>query len=405
MCKYCVLSHLSNLLNLAREQVEHPQALTIELRLERVKMCTEPAAGLLEKGYKSKAISFPGQSVQASKSFTVILKLVHLVVSNLESNKISTVRDFYYQDVALFKTQNVVYRGVGQLCRYFNISRSMMNVQPSPNGLVAGDLTIALENDELLDVKRSNGSSLIPVSTIISAKAFRTPEYILIVEKEAVFSYLQAELPEGIIITGKGFPDRATKSLLIALSISYPQVPIFGLVDSDPHGLLILRNYENESDTSSSAHFQIELQYLGISLLDYAEGLVPSTYHDMRVSMSTLRKDWIYLSKYSQYKKELQRGLFMGLKGEMNLINQEKSSCLSKYVREKIAAKSLTSVPNEVNTIRGNHLPRLINFTGDFETTLYGHPIRFENVDITKEFPESSHRGSKRRKISEASAF
>lgn len=370
MCKECVSFQLTNLLKAARKQIQDSRTLTIELKLERMKMCNELELDRVEKRHKPMFICFPGPSFRASKSFAVILRLISLVVSNLDSNKISTIRDLYYQDVSLFKTQDVVYRGMEQLCRYFSISRSLMNVYPSPNGLITGDLTLALENGELLDVKRSNGSSLIPVSKIISATAVRVPEYILVVEKEAVFSYLQAELPEGILLTGKGFPDRATKSLLNALSVSYPQVPIYGLVDSDPHGLLILRNYENEFETGSGNFFKTEVQYLGISLLDYTEGLVPSTCNDIKVSISTLRKDWVELPKYRQFKEELQRGLFMGLKGEMNLIDREKSSCLSKYVREKIEARRL--FPNLDNGLieKGSCHPKLVTYiTSSAENT------------------------------------
>lgn len=44
-----------------------------------------------------------------------------------------------------------------------------------------------------------------------------------------------------IIVTGKGYPDFATR--LLVKEIQSLEIPILGLFDSDPHGLEILTSY------------------------------------------------------------------------------------------------------------------------------------------------------------------
>lgn len=73
-------------------------------------------------------------------------------------------------------------------------------------------------------------------------------DFILIVEKETVFFKLVNEqntelLKSSVIVTGKGYPDYATKKFLKLLNYKYPTLPIFFLGDSDPFGFDILCKY------------------------------------------------------------------------------------------------------------------------------------------------------------------
>lgn len=72
-------------------------------------------------------------------------------------------------------------------------------------------------------------------------------------EYQAVFQTLthyrltdHPDLPgHGLLITGKGYPDLATRHLLSSLSLNLPEdVPILALVDGDPYGLDIVSCYK-----------------------------------------------------------------------------------------------------------------------------------------------------------------
>lgn len=71
-------------------------------------------------------------------------------------------------------------------------------------------------------------------------------KFILVVEKDASFQYLIDEkiidkFPI-ILITGKGYPDLDTRCCVKSLSCQL-QLPVFVLVDCNPHGLAIFLTY------------------------------------------------------------------------------------------------------------------------------------------------------------------
>jgi hypothetical protein len=68
---------------------------------------------------------------------------------------------------------------------------------------------------------------------------------MLLVEKEGIFQRL---LDDGgidgcIIVTGKGFPDLATRALVWTVHRQWPDLPIYGLADCDPYGVAVLDCY------------------------------------------------------------------------------------------------------------------------------------------------------------------
>lgn len=322
-----VENELAAILEGVRAQVEQCVRLHVHFR-QLTKNTTAPRV--------RRTFEFPGMGLQDSTTFVVLLRVCSIVLENMRRAKIVPVRDIFYQDVELFKTQKVVVSAVERLSVMFRVPREILNVTQSPNGLVAADMTIALKNGAVHEVRRSNGIALVPVAPILHVRCAQTPRYVLVVEKEAVFSHLAAELTDGVLLTGKGFPDHATRRLLSAVITTYPEVPVFGLVDSDPHGILILRTYDQGPRQEFDYTRPLQVTYLGVSLLDHEGGLVPTTLNDVRVARSTLRKDWIHQPQYVLHKRELQRGLFVGMKGEMNILERSDTQRLVEYVRRKM---------------------------------------------------------------------
>lgn len=64
--------------------------------------------------------------------------------------------------------------------------------------------------------------------------------------KLANLSFL-TRLRTDIFLQAKGFPDLATRKFLCMLHSVKPEVELFALVDFDPHGVAILRTYQNRS--------------------------------------------------------------------------------------------------------------------------------------------------------------
>ena len=245
MCRACLTAHLDQVVTGLQAQLSSKIG-CLEFRVDPCQMCSPTAVAKPVVRPCARVFRFPG-SLPRCRSFARTLRVIGIVLGNLKANKVVTSRDIYYQDVVLFGNQRNVVSAIASLTRLLGVPRESLGVMPSPNGLLAGDMTIALEDGDIVETRRRNGATLIPVQPILYVTAAKPPEFILVVEKEAVFSYLQWELPEAIVVTGRGFPDRATSNMVRALSLSYPEVPIYGLVDSDPHGILICRNYERGS--------------------------------------------------------------------------------------------------------------------------------------------------------------
>lgn len=150
-----------------------------------------------------------------------------------------------------------------------------------------------------------NEPTLIPVQTDIqSIQLAAEVAWILVVEKDAVFQTLcragvttHPKLPgHGILITGKGYPDVATRDLVAALS-RYTTVPLLALVDADAHGVDIFscykygsRNLQHEQDRLQA----LRLEWIGVWSTDLnrlgldKDELLPLSARDLKKAISLL---------------------------------------------------------------------------------------------------------------------
>ncbi|KZT11080.1 DNA topoisomerase IV, alpha subunit [Laetiporus sulphureus 93-53] len=104
----------------------------------------------------------------------------------------------------------------------------------------------------------------------------------------------------GIIITGKGYPDVATRQLVKTLSDNLPDcVPLLALVDGDAYGLDILSVYRYGSAVMQheSEHLAAgRVKWLGIRTSELAglgvakEALIPIIKHDEKKAQAMLRR-------------------------------------------------------------------------------------------------------------------
>ncbi len=101
--------------------------------------------------------------------------------------------------------------------------------------------------------------------------------YILVVEKDAVFTYLCGQrlwdsLP-CILVTGCGYPALSVRALVRSLSTQLA-LPVLGLFDYNPHGVQILLTYKLGSVRMGlEGHaYTVDLQWLGLHHQDIVEG-------------------------------------------------------------------------------------------------------------------------------------
>ncbi|TIB69189.1 hypothetical protein E3P77_00691 [Wallemia ichthyophaga] len=190
------------------------------------------------------------------------LLVMNYVLNALHSSRKVNIRSIYYQNVNAFKKQSNVEEILQRISHVLGIRRESLNVRASHKGLfLSSALSIQLCNGNVLNGSDSV-ANFIPTMEDIHQVDVSQVAFVLVVEKETVFSTLReirftCSSVHGptILLTGKGYPDFATRDILSHLAKILPaSIPFIALVDSDPHGLHIFFTYKFGSDRQSEQH-------------------------------------------------------------------------------------------------------------------------------------------------------
>ncbi|KAJ4497217.1 Spo11/DNA topoisomerase VI subunit A [Lentinula lateritia] len=249
-----------------------------------------------------------------------------------------TKRDIYYQDVPLFKEQRIVDNIVDDIAASLKLERSDLNVRATSKGIFCGStLNVYLSSGDVIHGNDSE-ASLIPVGEDV--ETFRVDEdlaWVLIIEKDAVFQtlcHLNASnhplLPgKGLLITGKGYPDMATRHLVKTLCDSLPKtVPIMALVDGDPYGLDILSVYKYGSSRLRHENGKLaarRVKWMGLWSSELSrvgidkDALIPISQHDEKKALSMLQRPQDVMP--AKWRKELMYMLHSRRKAEIEILS------------------------------------------------------------------------------------
>ncbi|KIJ49431.1 hypothetical protein M422DRAFT_160634, partial [Sphaerobolus stellatus SS14] len=269
----------------------------------------------------------------------------------LLTNTPTTKRDIFYKDVPLFGTQTVVDELVTAVAATLEIPRGLMNVRASPKGIFCGSgLKIRLKKGERIHGNNNEGSLIPAIEDIAFLEVSDDVGWVLVIEKEAVFQTLcksgltmKPDCPgSGILITGKGYPDLATRGLTSRLSVMLPPtVPILALVDGDAYGLDILSVYKFGSRCTQYEGPGIltpRIEWMGIRASELMscnidrDNLIPLTRHDHKKALELLKRDITLLPV--EWRKEITHMLYARRKAEIEILASLKidsGASLDKY--------------------------------------------------------------------------
>lgn len=311
-------SYMSMIIALLRNALHNGHHVEIVLKYERTRRVTTlkyPNFGLCGKKFR---VMKP----------VLLISLLCLIQKMIIDNKISTVRDIYYQNVELFGCQKTIADLITTLEQVFQLEKSDFHIIAAQKGLIYTPVRFYYGNNSLI-----NGN-LIPYcdrNTNFHFDSVTSIKQVIIIEKEAIYNKL-IRLPNlnknSIIVTGKGYPDTLTKTLVrIILSLLSPQIPFKILTDSDPYGIDIFLKYAN-------SEYEKCFQYSGVFIehilrkkkANYGCSFVlPMTRREWNISKRLLHEvkyDKLNLSRTNKalIAKELQRQMFWFKKGEMNVL-------------------------------------------------------------------------------------
>lgn len=295
---------------------------------------------------KLRRIRFPGMSPGEAWQFTVVLRILELIYEALRDEKIVSKRDIYYRDPALFGNQTHVNRYVDDIAFTFGVPRSALNVTAVSKGLVVGAVTFLRRDGAVLRVNSDREGFLVPnIKEIVSAD-MSSVRWIIVIEKEASFRSIAASdvwesiCTHGVLITGKGYPDIATRALIHFLATPSPQngfasPPVYGLADFDPDGLAILSIYKHGSIALAHENASLmvgNMEWLGLrsnhvlmGAVDAhaSQGLLTLTGRDRTRGLKMLEHH-ITREKSDDnelYCVELQTMLMLNVKAELQLLD------------------------------------------------------------------------------------
>ncbi|KAJ7346909.1 topoisomerase acting in meiosis [Mycena albidolilacea] len=307
---------------------------------------------------------FPKKRATGSaRPFAQLFKVMDLIHEAIVDGVPATKRDMYYKDVTLFKKQNVVDNLVDDLAATFEIDRADLNVRAMSKGLVCGSgLTIHLNSGESVHATDTEGA-LIPAGEDI--ETFTVAEdvgWVLIVEKDARQAIFQTlcrvriashpALPgRGLIITGKGYPDVATRQLVATLSACLPRrIPLLGLVDGDPYGIDILAVYKYGSRAMAHEVDKLaapRVKYLGVLASELAsygvdrDALLPITKADEKKALTMLGRPIP-----AKWRKELSHILHARRKAEIEVLASASAPARRDEQMRREAMRDLDSSPS-----------------------------------------------------------
>ena len=178
--------------------------------------------------------------------------------------------------------------------------------------------------------------------------------YILVVEKDAVFTYLCGQriwdsLP-CIIVTGCGYPPLSVRAVIKQLSDQL-RVPVLGLFDYNPHGVRILLTYKHGSTRMGmEAHsYAVDIKWLGVHHSD----LFDSSTEQPRVELSAIQQwkatdERVYSSvatnvaamECPQYSREVSLMGKVKVKAEIEVLNTGGFDSLEQKIIQKILRKN-----------------------------------------------------------------
>ncbi|XP_035561711.1 meiotic recombination protein SPO11 isoform X7 [Canis lupus familiaris] len=235
-------------------------------------------------------------SLKSVKKFALILKILSKIYKLVQSNTYATKRDIYYTDSQLFGNQTVVDNIINDISCMLKVPRMSLHIAVAVPSNIQGIRNL-----------------------ITDAK------FLLIVEKDATFQRLLDDnfcnrMSPCIMITGKGVPDLNTRLLVKKLWDTF-HIPVFALVDADPHGIEIMCIYKYGSMAMSFEAHNLTvpaIRWLGLLPSDIKrlniprDTLIPLTKRDQMKLDSVLKRPYVTCQPFWRKESQRERGRNIG---------------------------------------------------------------------------------------------
>jgi len=196
--------------------------------------------------------------INEARKFMQTMLMASIIYDSLVNNEYPTIRDLYYRGKHSISYKSSTGKQVHEntweeqkesdavirdLEVFLDVLREELLILSKEKGKVVGNLVIRSGDDTIDLSKMGHGAySIEPTPDLIEFKDVDA-EYVLVVEKDAVFQQLHRygfwKKNKAILITSAGQPDRATRRFLRRLSDEY-NLPVYILTDSIPRDEVVV---------------------------------------------------------------------------------------------------------------------------------------------------------------------
>ena len=224
-----------------------------------------------------------------AKKFMQTLLMARIIYEALERDEYPTIRDLYYRG-----KHTIIYREPGGRKHEENtwdeqresdavirdievltgLLREEMLILSKEKGKVVGNMRIRSGGDVIDLSKMGHGAYAIEPTPDLIEFIDVDAEYVLVVEKDAVFQQLHRvgywKRHKAILITSAGQPDRATRRFVRRLNEELG-LPVYILTDADPYGWYIYSVFKIGSITLSYESERLatpNARFIGVSMTD-----------------------------------------------------------------------------------------------------------------------------------------
>ncbi len=227
--------------------------------------------------------------INEAKKFAQTLLMASIIYEALRNNEYPTIRDLFYRGKHTISYTSIDRKKVSEnswdeqresdsvirdLEVFLNILREDLLILSKEKGKVVGNLVIKSGNDTIDLSKMGHGAYAIEPTPDLIEFVDVNAEYVLVVEKDAVFQQLHRygfwKKNKAILVTSAGQPDRATRRFVRRLSEEF-KLPVYILCDSDPYGFYIYSVFKVGSITLSYESERLATptaKFIGVMLTD-----------------------------------------------------------------------------------------------------------------------------------------
>ncbi|XP_012289075.1 meiotic recombination protein SPO11 [Orussus abietinus] len=304
-----------------------------------------PAESSTSTVHRTSSIDFASQRsrVKLASVMTTLARVHRLLISKSSQTR----RSLYYElqggsTASLAPDQRYVDRVVHVVANLLECPSWDLGLLTTAKGLAAGNLVLTLISDDRINFNSPGGALIPQIASNVTSLRTRA-DFVLVVEKDAIFQkLLEQDFPQAlncILITGKGYPDVATRMLVKLLSTELA-LPVYALVDADPFGIEIMCTYRFGSISNARHQESLacpEMQWLGVhpsELFPLGVQITQLTTMDI-AKLKTLERRSYPIKNLQQELDILSRG-----KAEIEAIAGVSHTFLAKaYIPVKIGAK------------------------------------------------------------------